>query len=57
MSKKPAEVTAKLINNKTVHFIFRPHLKDGELMGVMVMVLTPELYEAFGGGGGEKKGG
>jgi len=50
MSKKPAEVVAKLTNNKTVHFIFKPHLKDGELQGVMVMVLTPELYEAFNGG-------
>ena len=48
--KRSAEVQAKLTNNKTVHFIFRPHLKDGELQGVLVMVLTPELYEAFNGG-------
>ena len=45
--KRSAEVQAKLTNNKTVHFIFRPHLKDGELQGVLVMVLTPELYECF----------
>ena len=50
MSKKATEITAKLSNNKTVTFIFRPHVKDGELVGVLVMVLTPELYEAFGGG-------
>jgi len=45
--KKPAEITAKLKNNRTVHFMFRPHLKNGELAGVMVVVLTAEMHELF----------
>ena len=47
-NKKPSDVEAKLTNNKMVHFLFRPHLRDdGELAGVMVTVLTPELYELY----------
>ena len=43
---KPADVAAKLKNNKTVHFLFRPHLREnGDLAGVLVVVLTPEMYE------------
>lgn len=50
---QPTEVQAKLSNNKTVTFIFRPHVEDNELVGVMVTVLTPEMYELFNNQSGE----
>ena len=41
---KPIEIQAKLKNNKVVYFILTPHMAGEEIRGVLVVVLTAELY-------------